>query len=121
MSASTIASRRGGADQYQALAKELVALQPDVILAHRPRSPPRLQRETATIPIVFINVSDPIGSGFIGSLARPGGNVTGLLHYEPGIAGKWLAMLKEIAPASAGQPGPIRFARICESGATGPA
>jgi putative tryptophan/tyrosine transport system substrate-binding protein len=50
------------------------------------------------IPVVFVNVSDPIGAGFIVSLARPGGNFTGVLHYEPGILGKWLAMLKEIAP-----------------------
>jgi putative ABC transport system substrate-binding protein len=57
-----------------------------------------LQRETSTIPIVFISVSDPIGSGLIASLARPGGNLTGLLLYEEGIIGKWLAMLKEFAP-----------------------
>jgi putative ABC transport system substrate-binding protein len=57
-----------------------------------------LQRETGTIPIVFVYVSDPIGSGFVASLARPGGNLTGLLLYEEGITGKWLAMLKEMAP-----------------------
>jgi ABC-type uncharacterized transport system substrate-binding protein len=57
-----------------------------------------LQQETGTIPIVFVNVSDPIGSGLVASLARPGGNVTGLMLYEEGITGKWLAMLKEIAP-----------------------
>jgi putative ABC transport system substrate-binding protein len=57
-----------------------------------------LQRETRTIPIVFTNVSDPIGAGFVTSLARPGGNLTGVLLYEAGITGKWLAMLKEIAP-----------------------
>ena len=57
-----------------------------------------MQRESRTIPIVFVNVSDPIGSGFVASLARPGGNLTGLLLYEEGIIGKWLAMLKEIAP-----------------------
>jgi putative ABC transport system substrate-binding protein len=57
-----------------------------------------LQRETRAIAIVFVEVSDPIGSGFIASLAHPGGNLTGIIQYEPGIAGKWLAMLKEIAP-----------------------
>jgi putative ABC transport system substrate-binding protein len=51
-----------------------------------------------TVPIVFVSVSDPIGSGFVASLARPGGNVTGMLQFEAGITGKWLAMLKEIAP-----------------------
>ena len=85
-------------DQRQMLAKELVALQPDVILAHTTPVVAALQRESRAIPIVFVNVSDPIGSGFVASLARPGGNVTGLLLYEASISGKWLAMLKEIAP-----------------------
>jgi putative ABC transport system substrate-binding protein len=85
-------------DQAEVFAKELVALQPDVILAHSTPITTALQRESRTIPIVFVNISDPIGSGFIASLARPGGNLTGLLLYEEGIIGKWLAMLKEIAP-----------------------
>ena len=76
----------------------LVAAQPDVILAHTTPAAAALQRESRTIPIVFVNVSDPIGSGFIAGLARPGGNFTGVLLYEAGIVGKWLAMLKEIAP-----------------------
>ena len=80
------------------LAKELVVLQPDVILAHSPPTAAALQRESRAIPIVFVSVSDPIGSGFVASLARPGGNLTGLLNFEAGITGKWLAMLKEIAP-----------------------
>ncbi len=88
----------GSADRHQALAKELVALQPDVILAHSTPIAAALQRESRVIPIVFVSVSDPIGSGFIASLARPGGNLSGLLLYEEGIVGKWLAMLKEIAP-----------------------
>jgi putative ABC transport system substrate-binding protein len=88
----------GRADQFQMLAKELVALQPDVIFAISPPVVASLQQESRTIPIVFIGVSDPIGAGFVGSLARPGGNLTGLLVYEDGITGKWLAMLKEIAP-----------------------
>ena len=66
----------------QALAKELIALQPDVILAHATSTAAALQRESRAIPIVFVDVSDPIGSGFIASLARPGGNLTGVLHYR---------------------------------------
>jgi putative ABC transport system substrate-binding protein len=88
----------GRADQFQPLAKELVALQPEAILASSTPTAAALQRETRAIPIVIANASDPIGSGFITSLARPGGNLTGLLLYEEGITGKWLAMLKEIAP-----------------------
>ena len=82
----------------QVPAKELVALQPDAIFAHTTPITAALQRESRTIPIVFVNVSDPIGAGFVASLARPGGNLTGVLHYEASITGKWLAMLKEIAP-----------------------
>ncbi|MGA7232061.1 MAG: ABC transporter substrate-binding protein [Xanthobacteraceae bacterium] len=88
----------GGSDKYESLAKELVATQPDVILAHTTPVAVALQRESRVIPIVFVNVSDPIGSGLIASLARPGGNITGVLLYETGVVGKWLAMLKEIAP-----------------------
>jgi putative ABC transport system substrate-binding protein len=85
-------------DRFPALAKELIALQPDVILAHSTASVAALQRETRTIPIVFVNVSDPIGLRFVASLARPGGNLTGVLHLEASIVSKWLAMLKEIDP-----------------------
>jgi ABC transporter substrate binding protein len=83
------------------LARELVDLQPDVLLAHSAQIAGALHRQTRTIPIVFVNVSDPIGAGFVDSLARPGGNMTGLLHYEEGIVGKWLGLLKEIAPGLA--------------------
>jgi putative ABC transport system substrate-binding protein len=88
----------GSADEYQALAKQLVALQPEVIIAHTTPVVAAMRQENRSIPIVFVNVSDPIGSGFIASLARPGGNLTGVMQYEAGIVGKWLAMLKEIAP-----------------------
>ena len=88
----------GREEKYEPLAKELVAIQPDVILAHTTQVVAALQRESRAIPIVFVNVSDPVGSGFIANLARPGGNLTGVLQYEPGIIGKWLGMLKEIAP-----------------------
>jgi len=85
-------------EQYQTLARNLVALRPDAIFAYTTPITAALQRESRTIPIVFAEVSDPVGSGLVASLARPGGNVTGLLLYEQGITGKWAAMLKEIAP-----------------------
>jgi putative ABC transport system substrate-binding protein len=104
----------GRSDQYVALAQELVALQPEVIFAQGTQVVAKLQRETHVIPIVFNNVSDPIGSGFVANLAHPGGNLTGILLYETGITGKWLAMLKEIAPpltrvALVGNPKTVPF------------
>jgi putative ABC transport system substrate-binding protein len=84
--------------QARLLARELIALQPDVILTQSTPVTAAMQQETRTIPIVFAGVADPIVSGFVTSLSRPGGNLTGLLQYEEGITGKWLAMLKEIAP-----------------------
>src|SRR4029077_15229164 len=89
----------GGADRFPVLAKQLVALQPDVILVNSGPVALAMQRETRTLPIVFTAVSDPIGMGLVASLPRPGGNVTGLLLMEASITGKWLAMLKEIAPS----------------------
>jgi putative tryptophan/tyrosine transport system substrate-binding protein len=86
------------ADQAQVLAKELIALQPDVILAQTTPVVAALQRESRLIPIVFASLTDPIGSGFVASLPRPGGNITGVMLYEASVTGKWLAMLKEIAP-----------------------
>ena len=85
----------------QTIAKELVDTQPDVIFALSRPVTAALQKETRTIPIVFTYVIDPIGAGFIASLAHPGGNLTGLMAYEPTIVGKWLGMLKEIAPQTA--------------------
>jgi putative ABC transport system substrate-binding protein len=82
----------------QPLAKELIALQLDVILATNTPIAVTFARESRTIPIVFVQVADPMGSGLVASLARPGGNITGFLTYEEGIVGKWLALLKEIAP-----------------------
>lgn len=87
----------GQSDRYKWLAQELVATRPDVILAHTTQVAVAVQRETRDIPVVFFDVSDPIGMGFVASLARPAGNMTGVLLYEPGIVGKWLQMLKEIA------------------------
>src|SRR5918994_3292243 len=80
------------------LARELVALKPDVIVAHTVSMVAALQRETRTIPIVFVSVGDPFGPGFITSLSRPGGNLTGLTTFEASMPGKWLSMLKEVAP-----------------------
>ena len=80
----------GQAEQLPAMAKELADLQPDVILAHAPPATEALKRATSSIPIVFVAVSDPVGQGFVSSLARPTGNLTGLLSYEQGIVGKWL-------------------------------
>jgi putative tryptophan/tyrosine transport system substrate-binding protein len=86
--------------QVDALAKDLVALQPDVIFAQTRPITAALQRQTQTIPIVFTIVTDPIGAGFVASLAHPGGNITGFEVWEPSVIGKWLEMLKEIAPAT---------------------
>ena len=84
--------------QAQTFAKELVAMQPDVIFTMSRPATAALQKETSTIPIVFTYVIDPIGAGFIESLARPGSNITGLMAYDPSAVGKWLSMLKEVAP-----------------------
>jgi putative ABC transport system substrate-binding protein len=88
-----------GGIHAQALAKELIALEAEVILAHTTTVAAALQKETSTIPIVFVSLADPIGSGFIVSLARPGGNMTGLTTFEASIAGKWVSMLKEVNPS----------------------
>jgi putative tryptophan/tyrosine transport system substrate-binding protein len=84
--------------QVQVLAKELIALQPDLILSTNTPTTASLLQQTRTIPIIFANVSDPIGSGFVASLPRPGGNVTGFINIEASLASKWLELLKEIAP-----------------------
>jgi putative ABC transport system substrate-binding protein len=88
----------GDAQARQRLAKELVALQPDLILSNNTPTTAALLQQTRTIPIVFGNVSDPVGSGFVASFPRPGGNVTGFTNLEPAMTGKWLELLKEIAP-----------------------
>ena len=88
----------GETDRFEPLAKAMVASRPEAIVAQSTPVALALLRQTRSIPIVFVSVSDPIGSGLIASLAHPGGNVTGVLLYEEGIIGKWLAMLKEVAP-----------------------
>jgi putative ABC transport system substrate-binding protein len=83
---------------FEAYAKELVGLAPDAILAATPPAVMALRRQTSTIPIVFLLVVDPVGLGLVQSLARPGGNITGFSVYDAPIVGKWLQLLKEIAP-----------------------
>ena len=87
------------ADRYRKDAEELVALAPDVILAGSSAALAPLQRATRILPIVFAGIADPVGGGYVDSLARPGGNVTGFALFEYGIAGKWLELLKQVAPA----------------------
>jgi putative ABC transport system substrate-binding protein len=81
------------------LAEEIVEQRPDVIVAETTAAVAALARAASTIPIIFVNVSDPIGSGFVASLARPGGTVTGFISNEPTLGSKWPGLLKEIAPA----------------------
>ena len=85
-------------ESIQRFAKELVALQPDLILSSSTPTTASLLQQTRTIPIIFANIVDPVGSGFVVSLPRPGGNVTGFLNLETSMTGKWLELLKEIAP-----------------------
>jgi putative ABC transport system substrate-binding protein len=89
----------GDADNMRKYAAELVTLAPDVILASGTATVAPLLQATRTVPIVFVQVTDPVGAGFVDSLARPGGNATGFTLFEYGISGKWLELLKEIAPA----------------------
>jgi putative tryptophan/tyrosine transport system substrate-binding protein len=86
------------ADLMQRFAKELVASQPDLILSSTTPTTAALLRETRAIPIVFVIVADPVGSGFVASFPKPGGNVTGFVVSEGSLPGKWLGLLKEIAP-----------------------
>jgi putative tryptophan/tyrosine transport system substrate-binding protein len=88
----------GDLDRVRRYAAELVALAPDVILVGSGSALAALQNATRTVPIVFVSVSDPVGGGYVASLARPGANITGFTLFEWGISGKWLELLKEIAP-----------------------
>ena len=82
----------------QAFARELISMRPAVIVAVSNTSMAALHQASTTIPIVFVNVSDPVGMGYVNSLSRPGGNVTGLTPFEPSMGSKWLSLLKELAP-----------------------
>ena len=88
----------GNVEEMQRFAKELVALQPDLLLGHTTTTTTALQKETRTIPVIFAFVSDPVGSGLVTNFPHPGGNVTGFMVMEPTMAGKWMELLKEIAP-----------------------
>jgi len=88
----------GNADRTRGYAAELVALAPEVILAPGSASAGPLLQTTRAVPIVFVTTVDPVGAGFVASLARPGGNATGFLAFEYGISAKWLELLKEVAP-----------------------
>jgi putative ABC transport system substrate-binding protein len=88
----------GDPDRARTYAAELVKLKPEVIFAGATPSVAVLQRETRSVPIVFAQVADPVGAGFVASLARPGGNITGFASFEYAIAAKWLELLKQIAP-----------------------
>jgi len=90
----------GDAELFRKHASELVALAPDVILASAGSVVPSLLQATRTVPMLFTGTPDPVGAGFVESLARPGGNITGFMNYEYGISGKWLELLKEIAPGT---------------------
>jgi putative ABC transport system substrate-binding protein len=85
-------------NRIRALAQELVGLQPDIIVTHTTPATVAVQRETRTIPIVFVSVGDPVVSGIVPRLDRPSGNVTGFASYEPTLGGKWLELLSEITP-----------------------
>ena len=88
----------GSSERTQLFAKELVRLNPDVLVANTTSATAALQAETHTIPIVFAMVSDPVGSGFVASLPNPGGNITGFISMEASLSGKWVELLREIAP-----------------------
>jgi putative ABC transport system substrate-binding protein len=91
-------SADGNADRLPRLAAELVDLRPAVVLTNSTPAVAALQRATRTTPIVFMYANNPVGSGFVASLARPGGNITGFVSFEPTMGGKWVELLKEIAP-----------------------
>ncbi|OKO70350.1 ABC transporter substrate-binding protein [Bradyrhizobium sp. NAS96.2] len=89
----------GSVDRMRVFAKELVGLAPDLILASTTPATLALHQETRTVPIVFVTVSDPVGAGLVATLSRPGANITGFINLEPTMGGKWLELLKEIAPS----------------------
>src|SRR4051794_40284428 len=90
----------GRAESTLQHAKELVALKPDLILSHSTVTTAALLKETRTIPVIFANVTDPVGSRFVANFPKPGGNATGFVNMEDSMSGKWLELLKEIAPAT---------------------
>ena len=97
------------ADSSRRYATELVALAPEVILVSAAAGLGALKQTTRTVPIVFVNVVDPVGAGYVESLSRPGGNVTGFTPFEYGLSGKWLELLKEVAPIPPWPPGSVNM------------
>jgi putative tryptophan/tyrosine transport system substrate-binding protein len=91
----------GNPERARAMAKDLVGLQPDLIVGHTTPAAAALRQATQTIPIVFVSITDPVAGGFVASVARPGGNMTGFTNYEFAMGAKWLEVLKEIAPGVA--------------------
>jgi putative ABC transport system substrate-binding protein len=89
----------GNTERYRDYAAELISLSPDVILVSSGSALAAVQKATRTVPIVFVNVSDPVGAGYVASLARPGANTTGFTLFEYSIGGKWLELLKQLAPS----------------------
>ncbi len=88
----------GDVQRAQSYARELIDLAPTVIVANSALAVSALRQATNVIPIVFVQLNDPVGQGFVTSLARPGANITGFLNFEPAMAGKWLEILKEVMP-----------------------
>jgi ABC-type uncharacterized transport system substrate-binding protein len=88
----------GSAESIRKASAELAALAPDVVLAHGGATVGPLLMATSAVPVVFVSVTDPVGAGFVDNLARPGGNATGFILFEYTLSGKWLELLKEIAP-----------------------
>jgi putative ABC transport system substrate-binding protein len=111
---------KGNADRYRSYAAELVALAPDVIVSAGGTSVGALRQASPTVPIVFVQVSDPVSRGLVQSLSRPGGNATGFIQFEFAISGKWLQLLKEIAPRVARVAvirNPVQFSGIGQAAA----
>src|SRR5438552_15787079 len=90
----------GDPERIQSATNEIVSLAPDVILVMSNPLLALLAQETRTVPIVFVQVADPVGSGFVASMARPGGNITGFTNFEPSMGGKWIELLREASPAT---------------------
>jgi putative tryptophan/tyrosine transport system substrate-binding protein len=88
----------GNLDRMQSYARELIGLRPDVVVAESTPAASALRRESQTVPIVFMQVGNPVGSGFVASLAHPEGKMTGFTNFEPAMGSKWLELLKEVAP-----------------------